>query len=218
MSYMCVNNRHTGVNMRFFSAILFVLALPAAAGCGADLATEGEGTRGVPTGAIAAESLESTWTFELRSISDTRPMVSDVAHALVADGELEFAIPDGIASVIFNVQNFDPRVSACHPNGIILDDACPDPSTYPYVILESAPVEEIFIGDTSCLAFIEGSAVELTVDDAHTLHRLRAIAPVHCPGEAVMTFEIRLERLDAIAIAPTKPQIGEEPILIGDGA
>lgn len=208
--------------MRALLTLVLVFLIPAAAGCGDALGPDDESTRGLPSAAVSAESLDTTWAFSLREVGTQRPLVETAAHAMVSDGILEFATDDGSAGAVFSIENIDPRATACHPNGIILDDACMDRGAFPYLIFDRAPVLEVYLNGRACVVPRDGSANQIMADSDHTLYTVRAIAPVICPGGDEYVFEVELERVDAGDAfgEDRKPELGGSndgaPILIGD--
>lgn len=206
--------------MRAILLLLVIFLIPTAAGCGNSLGPSDDGTRGLPSAAIATSSLEATWSLTLREVGQPSALLETAVRAMVADGVLEFATADGAASVLFSVENLDPRATACHPNGVVLADACIDRGAFPYVIFDRSPVLELYLGGRRCLVPRDGSAGQITVDRNHTLYTVRAIAPATCPGADDRVFEVSLARLDSDTAFGGKPQLGDsgtgEVTLLGD--
>lgn len=206
--------------MRALLTLIVILLVPVAAGCGNDLGDPNDSTRGLPSASVSAESLDVTWALSLREVGGQHALVETTAGALLADGLLEFAADDESAAVLFEVENLDPRATACHQNAVIVDEACIDRSHFPYLIFERSPVLEVYVSGRRCVVPRDGSAGQIMADDEHLLHTVRAVAPVTCAGGDSYVFEIELRRVDVeTTFGADKPQLGGsagEPILIDD--
>ncbi len=204
---------HRAEMNRFLTLALVLPTLAACSESGIGNQTSSE----VPNSAVATAELSPEWSFVVREVTEAIPRFEGTVIPYVGDSELVFETETGRDGIALAVENLNPDAGQfCHPNGLILDDECPERSDAPFLIFESAPVLEIILNGRSCVAPRDSSAIELRIDDEHHLLRARIIAPVICPGDEAKSFEVVLEPAELVKEDEESGVVAPEPIVIDE--